>query len=226
MRPELVIFDLDGTLIDSSDDIAWAANKTLSELGMPEMSHTEIKARIGWGVRFLLERLLPSGTKQDEEGVTEDYEDLLERARGVFLRHYGKNLTKKTRPYQGGVETLDYLMRLNKKMAVVTNKPIDFTLQILEELRLADYFEVVLGGDSLPNRKPHPEPLYEVMERLGKVPSVSLMVGDSSIDCEAARAAGVGVIGAAYGFRGREGLEGQGCAMVIDSISELKGIIS
>jgi len=225
MNPELIIFDLDGTLIDSSDDIAVAANKTLEELGLPQMSGEDIKARIGWGVRFLLERLLPPFRASAGEDVERDYENLLTRARNIFLGYYRGNLTAMTRPYPGAIETLDYLSSLNKKMAIITNKPIGFTEIILAELSLDKYFMVVLGGDSLKNRKPHPDPFYEVMERVKVGPEDSVMVGDSSIDCEAALGAEVCVIGAAYGFRGREGLVGQGCIHIIDAISELQTII-
>ncbi len=225
MNPELIIFDLDGTLIDSSDDIATAANKTLLELGLPQMSEEDIKARIGWGVRFLLERLLPPYRAGAGEDVRRDFEDLLTRSRKIFLGYYRENLTAKTRPYPGAIDTLDYLSSLDKKMAIITNKPIGFTEIVLRELGLARYFSVVLGGDSLKNRKPHPDPLFEVMERVKVEPEDSVMVGDSSIDCEAALGAEVSVIGAAYGFRGREGLDGQGCIHIIDSISELQTII-
>jgi len=230
MDPELVIFDLDGTLIDSSDDIAQAANKMLLELGLKPMSTAHIKERIGWGVRFLLERLLPEPTPgsagKDGENIDKDFEGLLSRARDIFLGHYRENLTAKTRPYPGAFETLDYLSGLDKKIAIITNKPIDFTMIILDDLGLAKYFQIVLGGDSLKNRKPHPEPLFNVMAALEVGPGDSVMVGDSSIDCEAARGAGVSVIGAAYGFRGREGLDGQGCVRIIDSVSELQTLIS
>ncbi len=226
MDPELVIFDLDGTLIDSSDDIAVAANKMLLELGLASMSAEHIKERIGWGVRFLLERLLPPLRASAGEDPEKDFERLLSRARDIFIGHYRENLTAETRPYPGALETLDYLSGLDKKIAIVTNKPIDLTLIILDDLGLAKYFKVVLGGDSLKNRKPHPAPLIEVMKRCGAPAQSAVMVGDSSIDCEAARAADVGVIGAAYGFRGREGLKGQGCVRIIDSIRELQEIIS
>lgn len=226
MTPELVIFDLDGTLIDSSDDIAVAANKTLVDLGLPEMTNEDIKARIGWGVRFLLERLLPEPDGTESNPGRREYEDALTKARDIFLGYYGENLTAKTLPYTRAVETLDYLASLDKKLAVVTNKPVDFAIEIMDELELSKYFKVVLGGDSLENKKPHPGPLLEVMKRLGIEPSATLMVGDSSIDCEAARGADVSVVGAAYGFRGREGLDGQGCSEVIDCISELKAIVN
>ena len=226
MSPKLIIFDLDGTLINSSDDIATAANRTLAEMGLPEMSHVEIKDRIGWGVRFLLERLLPSLRPGATKEMQREYEDLINRARDIFLGFYKENLTVKTLPYPQAIETLDYLSALDKKLAIVTNKPFDFTQIILSDLGLSKYFKVVLGGDSLKNRKPHPDPLLEVMERCKVQEEDSIMVGDSSIDCEAARGAGVDVIGAAYGFRGREGLEGQGCSYIINSISELQRIIT
>lgn len=211
---ELVIFDLDGTLIDSSEDIAWAANMTLKDMGYGELSIEEIKEGVGWGVKPLLEKLMP---RESPESI--------DRARHKFLEFYGGHLTVKTYIYPGVTETIDYLARLPLKMAVVTNKPVKLADEILDELGLKRYFLMVLGGDSLANKKPHPEPVLKVMDELGGAPGKTVLIGDSPIDCETGKGAGIHTIGVTYGFRGREELEGAGCDIIIDDFRELKEIL-
>ena len=211
---DLIIFDLDGTLIDSSDDIAWASNRTLLYMGHEEMEIDAIKEAIGWGVKTLLGRLMP-----------EEVPERISLAREKFLEYYWGHLVVKTFPYPGVTETLKYFKGLNKKMAIVTNKPIKFTEKILNELLLREFFVMVLGGDSLPNRKPHPEPVEKVISTFGISHEHTVFVGDSKIDYEAGKSAGVFTIGAEYGFRGKEELEAAGFDMIIRDFSELKGIL-
>lgn len=212
--PELVIFDFDGTLIDSSADIAWVANATLKKLGYPEMTPVEIKAAIGWGVKSLLERLLPA-----------EPPERIEEARRVFMDFYEGHLTVETRPYPGVERELRRLRGLGKSLAIVTNKPIAFTEKTLVGLSMEGGFDVVLGGDSLPKKKPDPAPILHVMDSLGVSAEKTVFVGDSAVDCEAGRAAGVVTVGAVYGFRGRAELADAGCDFLIDSFGELEGII-
>lgn len=211
IETDLIIFDLDGTLIDSSVDIAWAANRTLAAFGYGERPLTAIKEHIGWGVRPLLEKLMPG---EGEDKITE--------AREKFLEIYGGHLMVDTVMYQGVEETLKHFAGLEKLMAIITNKPVGLTLRILDELRIAGLFRMVLGGDSLPNKKPHPEPVEKTLKGLGADPSRTVVVGDSPVDCEAGRAAGTKTIGVSYGFRGRKELEDAGCSIIIDRFPELK----
>lgn len=208
---DLIIFDLDGTLIDSSEDIAWAANKTLEFFGYSEMETDRIKEHIGWGIKPLLEKLMPN------EGLVRIME-----AREKFLEFYGSHLMVSTYLYPGVRETIKYLSLLDKKMAIVTNKPVRLTEMILKELGLTDCFRMVLGGDSLSNRKPHPEPVEKTVEALGAEPGRTVVVGDSPVDCEAGKAAGTSTIGVSYGFRGKEELLGAGCDLIIDRFPDLK----
>ncbi len=122
-KTELIIFDLDGTLIDSSEDIAWAINKTLKEMGLHELSYQAIKERIGWGVKMLLQKVLP-----------EDKQNLLEDARGIFMRYYSGHLLVKTRLYPSVMDVLRHFRE--KRLAVATNKPINLTEKILNGLNL------------------------------------------------------------------------------------------
>lgn len=211
---DLVIFDLDGTLIDSSDDIAWSANRSLAFMGYEERDVEVIKENIGWGVKVLLQRLMPD---EGEEGI--------HTARGKFIEYYWEHLNVKTSLYPGVPDILKYLKGLNKKMAVVTNKQIKFSEKILEELAIRDMFDVVLGGDSLANRKPHPEPVEKVISTLSAEKEKTVIVGDSPADCEAGKGAGIYTIGVEYGFRHRSDLIAAGFDVLIKEISELKEMI-
>ncbi|MBI5232771.1 MAG: HAD-IA family hydrolase [Deltaproteobacteria bacterium] len=214
LKRKLIIFDLDGTLIDSSADIAWAANKTLSQMGYPEMDAAAIKKCIGRGVRSLMSLLMPS-----------EPSERIDLARDVFLEHYGSHLTVSTTLYPGTMDTLEYLKGAGKNMAIVTNKPIGLTEAILDSLEIRDYFSAVLGGDSLLNKKPHPEPLLKILDLLQTTLEDAVFIGDSRTDIETGHAASVATIGAAYGFRGRKELEDAGCSIVIEDIAGLIRII-
>lgn len=210
-----LLFDLDGTLVDSSLDIAHAANLTLSGLGYGTRPLEYIKERIGWGVKMLLVQLLP-----------DEPPEKIEEARARFLEHYGGALTVHTAPYPGVMETMTRFRDLGKVMAVVTNKPEGLSVRLLEELGLDGFFRMVVGGDSVEQKKPHPEPILKVMEGLGADPARTVFVGDSPVDCESGRAAGVRTVGVSYGFRGVEELTGAGCDVIIDRFSDLENIVS
>ena len=214
MDSELIIFDLDGTLIDSSDDIAWAANRTLVYMGYNEMDLDAIKEGIGWGVKTLLQKLMP------QEGP-----ERIDDARVKFLEYYWDHLTVNTILYPGVRETIDYFKDHDKKMAIVTNKPIKFTEKILNELALKDFFLMVLGGDSLVNRKPDPEPVEKVISTLGVTKGKTVFVGDSKVDGETGKRAGIFTIGVEYGFRGRKELEEAGFDVIISEFPELTRIL-
>lgn len=208
----LIIFDLDGTLIDSSADIAWAANRTLERMGYEPFGVERIKEDIGWGVRTLLERLMPL-----------EPPDRISAARADFLEFYGKHLVVDTYLYPEVEDTLRYFSSIAKRMAVVTNKPETLSRRALQELGIAVYFASVVGGDSLPTRKPSPEPVEAVIKAARARKTDVVMVGDSPIDAEAAKAAGIAVIGVTYGFRGIEELTG--FDMLVDRFGELKFLI-
>lgn len=211
----LVIFDLDGTLLDSSEDIAWVANRTLEAFGYPPMENSAIKERIGWGVVMLLKQIMP-----DVEG------ERLSEAKGVFLDLYSSHLVVKSTLYPGVTDTVEHLLGLGKKLAVLTNKPIDLSVRIIAELFAPKTFEKILGGDSLPTKKPDPAPIFNILESLGVEPHESVMVGDSPVDVEAGKSAGISTIGAAYGFRGVDELKEAKVDIIIETFAELKGIIS
>ena len=211
LKKDLIIFDLDGTLIDSSEDIAWAVNKMLKDIGFEEMPYLAIKERIGWGVSMLLEKVLPA-----------EKHNLLDEAKAVFMGCYRNHLLVKTKPYDGVMDVLEHFK--NKKLAVATNKPVGLTTKILDDLNMSVYFRKVVGGDKVQNKKPAPEAIEIIMEELDVLPDKAVFLGDSRIDMEAGKKAGVITIGAAYGFRGREELEKAGADVIIEDIRELMSI--
>ena len=210
-KTELIIFDLDGTLIDSSEDIAWAVNKTLKQMGFDEFSYQAIKERIGWGVKMLLEKVLPK-----------EKQDLLEEARSIFMGYYSDHLLVRSKLYPGVMDILNHFK--NKKLAVATNKPFNLTEKILDGLNISGYFKKVVGGDGVQNKKPSPEAIEIILRELRVSPEKSIFVGDSLIDIEAGKKAGVMTIGAAYGFRGRRELEDAGADVIIEDINELTSL--
>lgn len=214
IRARLIIFDLDGTLIDSSEDIAWAANKTLQSFGRKTVGIAEIKKNIGWGIKMLIERLMPG---EAPIGV------LL--AREKFLEFYSSRLAVSTTLYPGVTETLTHLKSIGKVMALATNKPAALSDAILGEFGLRDFFAMTVGGDSFTNRKPHPEPLTSVLSALGFNAADAVMIGDSPMDCEAAMAAGTRSIGVTYGFRSPEDIKKAGFDAIVDALPEIVSLL-
>lgn len=189
-----VLFDLDGTLIDSAPDIAAAADRALVECGLPARGLARVRAYIGGGAERLIHRCLTERL----DGVAE--QALFERAFAAFFRHYERGLTATTRPYPGVRETLETLRERGYALGCVTNKPARFTTTLLATLSLAPYFAVVVAGDTLTVKKPDPEPLRYATAALGARASTTTMVGDSLADLKAARAAGMRIVCVSYGY--------------------------
>jgi len=186
VRPKLLIFDLDGTLIDSRKDIAIAANWTRKKLGFSPQDPEFIANQIGGGVRNLLKRILP----ELHDGQIKEGMDMF---RGYYLEH----CLNHTELYKGTHEMLATLSKL--KLAVVTNKPTDMSEKILAGLRVRKYFADVRGGDDVVKKKPDPVMLLEVLTDLHLLPDDAIMIGDSPVDVEAARRAKMRVCGVTYG---------------------------
>lgn len=214
MQKDLLIFDLDGTLIDSSADIAWAANKTLAHMGCKEETAEHIKKNIGWGVKALLEKLMPN---ESPEAIT--------AAREKFLEIYSSHLVVDTYLYPEVRETIRHFSEKGKKMAVVTNKPEGLSIKILENFGLSKNFQMVVGGDTLPSRKPDPAPLLKVINDLRVEAVRAVFIGDSPIDGETGKKAGVFTIGVPYGYRGDMKLVDIGFDLVIKDFKELQTVI-
>jgi 2-phosphoglycolate phosphatase, prokaryotic len=179
-RFEAIIFDLDGTLVDSAGEIAAALNTTLFELGLPSLSLERVQALIGRGVRALVERALA------ELGASQDVDHAVNR----FESHYEKVVGSQAQLYAGVLPGLDTLAAVHIPMAVVTNKPRAFTEKLLGRLQVDRFFAAVVAGDDGHRRKPAGDMLLAACERLGTPAAASLMLGDSGNDVLAARAAG------------------------------------
>jgi phosphoglycolate phosphatase len=187
----LVVFDLDGTLIDSRRDLADATNAMLAEYGAPPLPEDAVARMVGEGAAVLVSRALAAS------GLPAGTPGALDR----FLQHYGTRLTVHTRPYEGIPELLAALRADGAAvLAVLTNKPGRATSAILEQLGLAGYFRLVLGGDTGAGRKPDPAGLLSIVRDAGTTPPRTLLVGDSPVDLETARRAGTRICLARYGF--------------------------
>jgi 2-phosphoglycolate phosphatase len=209
-----VLFDLDGTLVDSEKDIAEAANYTREHYGLKRVPDTTIAQYVGNGVYTLLEKSL--GTT-DQAKIQEAYE--------VFQSHYRVHCADFTKPYPGAFDLLNALKKKNIKMGVVSNKPQEFTTSVLEKLNLAPYFEVAFGPEATTNRKPHPEPLLVALEKLGAQPSEAVMVGDSIVDIQAAQAGQIKVAVFTHGYGTRKVLNSGNPDWIVDSFQELIPIL-
>jgi phosphoglycolate phosphatase len=209
----LFLFDLDGTLVDSREDIARAVNAVLVRMGKPALALAEVIRFVGDGVEILIERAL-----REVAGVEPDSEQV-RAGTSMLLKEYGNHLIESTHLYPGVRETLAGLHWA--RMGLVSNKPEALSRRVLAAFGLAEHFCVVLGGDSLPRRKPDPAPVLEAMSRCGALPAETVMVGDSGIDILAGKAAGTLTCGLSSGYRSRAELQAAGCDVIIDHFSEL-----
>jgi phosphoglycolate phosphatase len=215
-----IALDLDGTLVDTLPDLHEAGNRMLGGLGLEPALVTQVRAFIGDGVDRLIKRLL-TGLPDAEPDAA-----LFGRARESFTTHYAQVLTRESRPYPGVKEALDEMRRRGFRLACVTNKPEAFTQPLLRELGLAARLDLVLGGDSLPRKKPDPLPLVHTARVFGLEPGRVLMIGDSANDCLAARAAGSPVFCVPYGYRGSLGVHELDCDAIVPTLSEALELIT
>jgi len=216
---KLIAFDLDGTLLDSVPDLAKAVQLTLEELNLPSQQQAEVRSWIGNGARVLVKRAL-SG---DMNGIVSD--ELFKKAYPLFLKHYAANLNCESVLYNGVEQTLRELKEAGITLACITNKPTEFTLPLLEEIGLAQFFEKVVCGDTFEERKPHPMPLLEVAKAFNVMPARSIMVGDSVNDIKAAQTAGFYSICVDYGYHGDYDVHQLGADVVISQFSEIKQLL-
>ena len=216
-RPTAIVWDLDGTLIDSAPDLAAALNTVLDMRGFFSLPVTDVRTMIGNGVPKLVERGF------NAVGMRPDPAQLDELV-ALFVKEYKACATENTRPYPGVVETLQEFHSMNMPMGVCTNKPESFTRQILEGLGLSRYFSSVIGGDSTATKKPDPEPVLACLRGLVSEPASSLMIGDSVHDVHAAHAAGVTIGVVPWGYRTAP-VEDLGADFVVHDLSGLPGLM-
>ena len=210
---QLLVFDLDGTLVDSKQDLALSVNAMRSDMGLPPLPLHLIASYVGHGVTLLVQRALghDAGDEKVQKGLA------------FFLNYYHEHMLDNTAPYPGVAEALEKLA--GHKMAVLTNKPVIFSREMLTRLGFAPYFRYIYGGNSFPRKKPDPMGLNRLMEDLQTAPRETLMVGDSDTDILTGRNAGVLTCGVTYGF-GAHTLEKVAPDLVIDDMRELPKLLN
>ncbi len=190
-KPSLVIFDLDGTLVDSVGDLTHAINHMLTRLGVSEVTSAEVRGWIGDGAKVLVERaLVHSGLKQDQSAVALEW----------FLNCYRTSCAVHTECYDGVQALLNYLQEQSIAMALVSNKPHELIEPVLKHVGIDQYFSWFAGGDRFEHKKPHPQPLEACLAFFNCDPAHALMIGDSDNDILAARGANVRAIAVDYGY--------------------------
>ena len=214
---KLIIFDLDGTLIDSAPDLSLAVNHMLQTLNRDTFSDDIIHGWVGNGALTLVKRAL-SGQSTINENLDEEN---VENALDIFLKFYAKNLCNATVTYANVPTTLQTLKEQGYRLAIVTNKPFAFVAPILEGLALNGLFELILGGDSLSKKKPDPAPLLYVCDKLGVSLEECVMVGDSKNDILAANACAMQSVGVTYGYNYGEAISNYDPTYVIEDFSLL-----
>ncbi len=213
--PRLVMFDLDGTLIDSVPDLAAAVDQMLIQLNRPTAGAEQVRTWVGNGVRVLVRRALAGSI--DHAAVNE--EDT-EQALAIFMELYADNHSL-SKLYPGVRETLKWLKSQGIEMALITNKPERFVGPLLDEMRIGRYFRWIIGGDTLPQQKPDPAALNVVMQMAEVSPGEAVFVGDSRSDVQAAKAAGVVCVALSYGYNHGRPIAEEEPALVIDDLREL-----
>jgi phosphoglycolate phosphatase len=218
-KPEMILIDVDGTLVDSVPDLAFCVDEMMKRLGRPVHGEEKVRDWVGNGVERLVRRAL-IGQLNGEPEETE-----FDKAYPIFLELYAENTSQRSHLYPGIREGLDYLKGQGYRLGCVTNKAAQFTLPLLKDLGIYDDFEIIIAGDTLPKKKPDPLPLLHAAENLGVDPSVALMVGDSQSDVKAARAANFQIVCMSYGYNHGEDIRNYNPDAVIDSLTEIQAIL-
>jgi phosphoglycolate phosphatase len=218
LRPELIAFDLDGTLVDSAPDLAYSVDEMLGTMGRAPAGIDQVRAWIGNGIPMLVKRALTG--EMWPEAEPERYDEAL----GVFMGVYEGNVCRYSSPFAGVLEGLEALKSEGYRTACITNKHSRFTLPLLAQLGLAQYLDFVGCGDQFEKHKPDPCPLLKTADHFGLAPEQCVMVGDSANDVEAARAAGFSVLCVPYGYRSCEHVEDLRADGVVQSLAELPAL--
>jgi phosphoglycolate phosphatase len=218
-KPEMILIDVDGTLVDSVPDLAFCVDEMMKQLGMPVHGEAAVRNWVGNGVERLTRRALIGKL----DGEPDDA--LFEKAYPIFLELYADNTCKRSCLYPGVAEGLAYLKAEGYKLGCVTNKDSQFTLPILKTLGIHDDFAIIVCGDTLEKKKPDPLPLLHAAEKLGVKPENAMMLGDSISDVKASRAAGFQIVCMSYGYNHGVDIRESSPDAVIDSMAELSDIL-
>ncbi|WP_188793242.1 phosphoglycolate phosphatase [Dyella nitratireducens] len=208
-----IIFDLDGTLVDTVPDLAVAVDRTLADLGHAPAGEVRVRDWLGNGASKLVERAL--------RFAGEDVTHVHERALALFMRHFGDEFTRQSRLFHGVVEALPALVVQGCRLAICSNRPSHLIKPLLDHLQIGRFFSVWVGGDDLSVKKPDPAPLWHTAKKLALMPNDCLVVGDSINDVEAARSAGMAVAAVHYGYNYGRDIRTSHPDLVIGSIFEL-----
>lgn len=214
MRYKAVLFDLDGTLVDSIPDIAQGTNLMLHDLGFPSLSVDLISTFVGQGTHHLIDLCL----KQVTEQSTID-PDLQQQARILFAQHYDHQTKNSiSQVFPDVIAGIEKFQKAGCLLAVVTNKPMQFVPDLLRLMHLDHYFDLLVGGDTCAEKKPHPMPFLYACEKLGVLPAQALVIGDSGNDSVAARRAGIDVLLVPYGYNEGKDVQDLDCDGIVSSI--------
>lgn len=218
-RPEMVLIDVDGTLVDSVPDLAYCVDAMMVELGLPKRGEQRVRQWVGNGVERLVKRSLINQLDGEPDGA------LFAKAIPVFEALYRENTSQRSCLYPGAMEALAFLKTTDVRIGCVTNKASQFTLPLLKDLGVYDFFEIVICGDMVARKKPDPMPLLQAAEQLQTEPKASMMLGDSMSDVKAARAAGFQIVCMSYGYNHGEDIRDYDPDAVVDSMAAIKDII-
>lgn len=214
MKINTIIFDLDGTLLSTLDDIKDSTNFALRKCGFPERSLEEVNSFVGHGTNYLIGKAVPQDTPSHK----------IDECNKIYRQHYKGNKDNKTAPYNGIMDILEKMHNKNYKLAIVSNK-FDSAVKELGEKYFSEYMDVAIGESSAIKRKPAPDSIYAAMEELGSSKEETIYVGDSEVDVMAAHNAGLPCIGVSWGFRGRQVLKDEGADYIIDTPDEIFDIL-
>jgi len=217
--PALVLFDLDGTLVDSVHDLAHAAHDMMRAIGRAPPGTAQVRTWVGDGIERLVHRCL-TGDMYADAPATE-----FAAAMTLFMASYDKHNGEHSTVYDGVAQGLAAARAAGARLGCVTNKSRRFTEPLLARLGLADHFDVVVSGDTTPRKKPHPDPLLHAAAAVGVAPHATLLVGDSQNDVRAARAAGMRVMCVSYGYNHGHDIRDAAPDAVMDSLAELAGLL-
>ncbi len=217
-KVKAIMFDLDGTLIHTAPEIAAAANLMLADLGREKLPYSQVESYIGEGAVVLIKRCLTEQIDGEPEAT------LFAQAESLFFAHYANNVAV-SKPFDGVVEGLQAIWSKNLKLACVTNKPEKFTLPLLKESGLADFFDLVVSGDSLPKKKPHPMQLQYICTQFDVLETESMLVGDSNTDIAAAQAAGCFIVTVPYGYNQGKTIDESQVDATINDLTALSSLL-
>ena len=214
-----VLFDLDGTLIDSAPDLANAANRMLKTMGEPLLAPEQVRTWIGNGIPKLVKRALSNDFNGEPDAA------LFEQALPIFMRHYEQNVCIESYLYPGVSETLEKLYQTGLVLGCVTNKSASCTLPLLNILKIDHYFTSIVSGDTCTHKKPHPEPILFAIAEMEQPVEQSVLVGDSAHDIHAAHAAGLPAIAVGYGYNQGVDLSTQAPYVLVDQFADILDFI-